>query len=277
MISKDLKKLLTDVFNSGKRISVLTGAGVSAESGIPTFRGPEGYWTIGSENFQPQEISTNAMLQKNPLEVWKWFLFRRGVCRAAKPNEGHLALVEMENILGDRFTLITQNIDGLHLRAGNTTDRTFQIHGNLNYMRCTKPCSNKLHFIPDKFPSIQRGENPTASDWEMLKCPECGADTRPHALLWDEYYNEEWYRWKSSMTIANNTELLIVVGTTGSTNLPNQIANMVMGNNKTIIDINIVENLFSNMAINSVNGFLLKQPSSKALPDIVKVWKEIAK
>lgn len=176
-----------------------------------------------------------------------------------------------EKLLGDRFTLITQNIDGLHLRAGNSMERTFQIHGNLNYMRCTRPCSSTLHYIPDEFPAIQRNEEPTKADWDMIVCPGCGAPTRPHALLWDEYYNEEWYRWESSMNVANETDLLIIVGTEGATNLPNQVANLVSLNQKTIIDINIVKNRFSNIAQNTGQGFFIQQPSAKALPEILKI------
>ena len=273
MIEEKLRELMTNISQSEKRVTVLTGAGVSAESGIPTFRGPEGYWTIGSTNYQPQDISTNRMLQSHPHEVWKWFLFRRGVCRAAMPNAGHLALVEMEKILGNRFTLITQNIDGLHLRAGNSMDRTFQIHGNLNYMRCTKLCSTKLHYIPDEFPSIQRNEEPTQADWDLITCPDCGAPTRPHALLWDESYNEEWYRLESSMQVAKQTDLLIIIGTEGATTLPNLIAEIVLEREKPIIDINIRENLFSNMAKGSMGGFSIQQPSAKVLPEFVEMMR----
>lgn len=185
MISQDLKDTLSYVFNSTKRITILTGAGVSAESDIPTFRGPEGYWTVGSRNYQPQEIGTYAMFLQNPQEVWKWFLFRRGICQAANPNPGHLAIAEMEKLLRDRFTLITQNVDGLHIRAGNRSERTYQVHGNLNYMRCSKACSMPIHPMPDEIPSKKRDEDISEAEWELLRCPECGDITRPHVLLWD--------------------------------------------------------------------------------------------
>ena len=80
------------------KIVILTGAGISAESGIPTFRGPEGYWTVGSKEYHPQEMATWDMFSKAPLEVWKWYLFRHTVCQKSLPNPGHYAIVEMEKI-----------------------------------------------------------------------------------------------------------------------------------------------------------------------------------
>src|SRR5690606_10651146 len=119
---------LGSVWNGRGRILVLTGAGISAESGIPTFRGEEGYWRIGSRNYYPEELATRAAFSRMPDEIWGWYLYRRSVCRAASPNAGHLALAELERGLverneGDRFLLVTQNIDGLHLRAGNSLAR----------------------------------------------------------------------------------------------------------------------------------------------------------
>ena len=105
---------------------VLSGAGISAESGIPTFRGKEGYWTVGSTEYHPQEMATFAMFTREPEAIWGWYLYRRTVCHEAGPNAGHQAVVRMEQALGDRFLLITQNVDGLHLRAGNSLERTFQ-------------------------------------------------------------------------------------------------------------------------------------------------------
>jgi NAD-dependent protein deacetylases, SIR2 family len=116
---------------SGGRLTVMSGAGISAESGIPTFRGTEGYWTVGSRVYHPQEMATRAMFDRSPREVWRWYLYRMGVCRQAAPNAGHRAVVDLERLLGERFTLITQNVDGLHLRAGSSPGRALQIHGNV--------------------------------------------------------------------------------------------------------------------------------------------------
>ncbi len=249
-------------------ITVLTGAGVSAESGIPTFRGPEGYWRVGSVNYQPHEISTYTMLQEQPLEVWKWFLYRRGVCRAAEPNPGHLAIVRMEALLGERFRLVTQNVDGLHLRAGNSLERTYQVHGNLNYMRCFT-CSGSVKPVPESIGPKERGEDLSPDEIDALKCPGCGAMTRPHVLLWDEIYNEEFYRFESSLKTGADTALLIIVGTAGATNLPNQLVAQVFHNQGTIIDINIEKNRFSETALRSPHGLFCEGASAAILPEIV--------
>ena len=273
-MDKSIEKTLNQFFDSSKQITVLTGAGVSAESGIPTFRGPEGYWKVGSRNYQPQEIATFSAFQQMPDEVWKWYIFRLGVCRDAKPNPGHLALAEMEKILGDRFTLITQNVDGLHIRAGNSIDRTYQIHGNIEYMRCMAPCRETIIPISQEMPAISREEALPEKYWEMLRCPDCGSQARPHVLLWDETYNEGHYRFHSSLDVASKTDLLIIAGTTGATNLPNQIASQVMAAGGTVVDINIERNIFSDMAQASRNGFFWKSTSGSAFPQIVDALKQ---
>src|SRR5258706_8928291 len=139
-------------------IRALTGAGVSAESGIPTFRGKEGYWTVGSREYHPQELATNEAFRAMPWEVWAWYLYRRGVCRAAAPNAGHEALVRWDRAPPDRFALITQNVDGLHRRAGSPVARTFPIHGDIDLMRCARDCSLDRTPIPDDVPALARGE-----------------------------------------------------------------------------------------------------------------------
>src|SRR5882724_12072447 len=105
----------------------LTGAGISAESGIPTFRGSEGYWTVGSENYTPMEMATRAMFDRAPAEVWSWYLYRFGICAHCEPNPAHRSIAALERALGDGMGLITQNVDGLHQRAGSTPARTFAI------------------------------------------------------------------------------------------------------------------------------------------------------
>jgi NAD-dependent deacetylase len=258
MIYQKIKTILQEIGNGSGRITVLTGAGISAESNIPTFRGPEGYWTIGSKAYHPQEMATYRMFTQSPEEVWKWYLYRIGVCKAAEPNPGHLALVEMEKWFKDRFTLITQNVDNLHIRAGNSLKQTFQIHGNIFFMRCADECTLKIYPIP-------------TADLTLFECPDCGNLTRPHVLWFDEMYNEHHYRYHSALNVAKKTELLIVVGTSGATSLPNLVVWEVKNNGGIIIDINIEENPFSNLALASRRGMFIKEPSSKALPEILNL------
>ncbi len=254
---------------TGGRITVLTGAGISAESGIPTFRGPEGYWTVGSVHYQPEQISNYAMFLREPGEVWKWFLYRRGVCRAADPNLGHRALAEMEGLLADHYCLITQNVDGLHLRAGSGLQRTLQIHGNLNYMRCCRACREEALLIPDTLPAKARGEEMTATEWDLLICPHCGSRTRPHVLLFDECYDETHYRFETALRVAAETSLLIVVGTEGATALPNHIVESVLSNGGTIIDVNVRRNRFSESAEASPQGLFIEGAASAVLTQVL--------
>ena len=252
-------------------ITVLTGAGISAESGIPTFRGPEGYWTVGSKVYMPEEMATLAMFLQQPEEVWQWYLYRRGVCLNAAPNAGHLALAEMEHYLGDRFSLITQNIDNLHIRAGNTLKRTYQIHGNANFCRCSAECSKILYPLAKDLDVERDKKELTSDEIRLLHCPNCDSWLRPHVLLFDEYYDEEYFRFESCLAVAAHTDLLIIVGTSGATNLPAQVALTVSQNDKPIIDINIEENPFSEMARNSRVGMFIEQPSAAVLPKLAEL------
>jgi NAD-dependent deacetylase len=265
-----LDEILSGLKDSLQRLTLLTGAGVSAESGIPTFRGPEGYWTAGSRNYQPHEIGTFAMLQRQPRAVWRWFLFRRGVCRGARPNPGHTAIVGMEKLLHDRFALITQNVDGLHLRAGNSDATTYQVHGNLNYMRCLHECNAQIHPIPEVIPSIARDGDLSETLWQHLTCPRCGGMMRPHVLLWDEYYNEAYYRYQTALSLAGQTDVLIVVGTTGATSLPAQVVREVLHRNKVLIVVDIEANEFSELTESYDHGFFLPHPSALILPEMLK-------
>ncbi len=270
MIEAELIEKLRDFANTSKRLTVLTGAGISVESGLPTFRGPKGYWTVESKEYHSQEMATNAMFQRQPNEVWKWYLYRRGIYHAAQPNAGHTAIAELEERFGDRFTLITQNVDGLHLRAGNSPKRTYQIHGNIDYMRCARECSAAIYPIPTEISAKDKGEDLSVEEQQLLRCPKCGGRTRPHVLWFDEIYNEEHYRFESSLRAAAQTELLIVVGTSGATNLPNQVVARVVQRKGLIIDVNPEKNVFSQTAL-LTGGYFLQQPAGTALPELVKI------
>jgi NAD-dependent deacetylase len=251
------------------RVAVVTGAGISAASGIPTFRGPEGYWTIGAREYHPQEMATQAMFAERPKEVWRWYLYRFEICRAAEPNAGHLALAELERELGPNFWLLTQNVDGLHLRAGNSREHCFEVHGNIDYLRCSKRCSSALHPIPAAYHGWPADRTLDDAELEGLSCPNCGALGRPHILWFDEYYEEGLYRFKSGLRGIAECDLLIYVGCSGAANLPMMAAREARLVNAAIVDINPNENPFAELARESTKGHWLAAPANEALPLVV--------
>jgi len=264
-MEETLERILRGVREAGGRVVVLTGAGISAESGIPTFRGREGYWVVGSRNYMPQEMATHEMFERAPDEVWRWYLYRFGVCRDARPNAGHDALVRLERSLGDRFTLVTQNIDGLHRRAGS--QRVFCIHGDAAWVRCAADCGLARGELP---PIIPRGDGPlTAAERVALTCPRCGGWLRPHVLWFDETYDEENYRMDSALREAAAADLLLVVGTSGATNLPMQIGQLVYRRGAALVDVNPEENPFAELAQRSHRGFFARGSACERLPGIV--------
>ncbi len=264
-----LAEVLAGVKARRGRVLALTGAGISAESGIPTFRGAEGFWVVGSKNYMPQEMATREMFERNPREVWRWYLYRFGVCRGAEPNAGHRALVELDRALGDRFHLVTQNIDGLHLRAGSTVQRTYCIHGDAGFTRCADECTLDLHALPEMGP--RGGETPFGDqDRRRLSCPRCGGWLRPHVLWFDEYYDEHWYKMQSSLRAAEAADLLLVVGTSGATNLPSQIGDIAWRRDIVFVDVNPEENPFAARARSMANGVAVRGRAAERLPEIVR-------
>ena len=253
-------------------IVALTGAGVSAESGIPTFRGKEGYWTVGARDYHPQELATHAAFSRMPWEIWAWYLYRRGVCRAAEPNPAHHALVELDAALGERFALITQNIDGLHRRAGSPAARTYPIHGDVGMMRCAAGCSLDRQPIPEWVPALAKGEPVSDALRAVLVCPRCGEIARPHVLWFDEVYDEPLFFLDTARRIANSATLVIVAGTSAQTNLPWQVVTLAARAGATIVDINTDANPFAEIA--EASGGALRASAGTALPQIVAGMKQ---
>src|SRR5512141_205590 len=116
---------------SARYVTVLTGAGISADSGVPTFRGTDGLW----RNFRAEDLATPEAFAQNPRLVWEWYNWRRELIATKQPNPAHIALVELEHRTRDSFWLITQNVDGLHRSAGS--QHLSEIHGNIWMVRCT--------------------------------------------------------------------------------------------------------------------------------------------
>ncbi len=246
------------------RVVALTGAGVSAESGIPTFRGKEGYWTVGSREYHPQELAPHEAFRAKPWEVWAWYLYRRGVCRAAEPNPGHHALVRWDAALTDRFALVTQNVDGLHRRAGSPAARTFPIHGDIGLLRCADDCVLDRWPIGDDVPALARGQAVPETVRARLVCPRCGGMARPHVLWFDESYDEPRFHLDTVRRLATRAALLVVVGTSAQTNLPWQVVTLAARAGATIVDINVEDNPFGEIATHVVRA-----PSAIALPALI--------
>lgn len=265
---------LSSAWDGSGNILVLTGAGVSAESGIPTFRGEEGYWRIGSREYFPEELATRDAFSRIPDEIWGWYLYRRSVCRAASPNAGHLALAELERGLrerneAERFLLVTQNVDGLHRRAGNSAARTYEIHGNIDFMRSIDDADTRILPLPSELGERwERGRPIGASEHALLVTPE-GKRARPHVLWFDESYDEARFRYQSTLCAVDDAALVIVVGTSGATNLPSMIVKRTAALARPLLVVNRDPSPFSEMAQRIPSGHFVQGAAGELLPPLV--------
>ncbi len=269
-LSGEVEALLGRAAAAGP-IVFLTGAGISAESGIPTFRGPEGYWRVGSRNYHPQELATWEAFQEMPDEVWAWYLCRRSICRAAAPNAAHRAIADLEGALQDRLRLVTQNVDGLHLRAGSSLERTWQIHGNIDFMRCAAECRPAAFPVPEGIPAVWERERRVGGDERaLLVCPRCAGPARPHVLWFDESYDEVHFKFESSIRAAGAAALLVVVGTSGSTNLPMQMAAIVARRGAPLLVLNPEPSPFSELAERDPEGLFVEGTAGALVPPVAE-------
>lgn len=257
-------------------IVVLTGAGISAESGIPTFRGKDGFWTRGSTVYTPEEIATREMFERTPETVWPWYLYRRAACLGAAPNRAHVALARLDREMtdedgsGGRVRLLTQNVDGLHARAGSPPERTWHIHGDIHRMRCAAACGSMTWPVPEVFDGFTADGQLDATSRRLLTCRKCGAWARPHVLWFDECYDEENYRFESSQGVASRARLLLIVGTAGATNLPQRVAALARNAGATIIDVNPEGGPFAELALSTSDGHAVRGTACEWVPRIVQ-------
>lgn len=177
-------------------VLVLTGAGISAESGVPTFRGMNGLW----EGHRVEEVASPEGFEADPALVWRFYSLRRDGAAKVAPNAGHVALAELEAGLGDRFLLVTQNVDGLHARAGSR--RVLAIHGELFKSRCER-CAVPFDDAKTYFDAL-----PT--------CAQCGGAVRPHIVWFGEQLDPAHLREvERFMTRAGPKLVFLAVGTSG--------------------------------------------------------------
>jgi NAD-dependent deacetylase len=175
-----------------RHVAVLTGAGISAESGVPTFRTREGLWA----KYDPAQLATPEAFARDPGLVWRWYSWRRGVIRGVQPNAGHYALVELAQLF-PRFSLVTQNVDDLHRRAGSTD--VHELHGNIEHSRC-QSCGLAWH-----------GDAAPPSE-EPRHCT-CGGMIRPGVVWFGEALPEAELAF--AQEAARDCDLFLSVGTSG--------------------------------------------------------------
>ena len=205
----------------------ITGAGVSAESGIPTFRGQDGYWTIGSQNYTPMEMATRAMYQSQPGEFLAWYYHRFATYRNHGPNDVHHWLADKN--------LITQNIDGLDGKAGN--NNYIAIHGRLDQMTRFHEQGEHVDVIQTPWGEVDEN-NLTSSLLELFKIdstPIINQSLKPFVLLFDEFYTE-LYRISEAQKRMKQAERIIFMGTSFSVNITNMALDIAM-NQHTPVEV----------------------------------------
>ncbi len=238
---------IADIMVNCRKCVVLTGAGMSAESGVPTFRGEEGLW----RKFRPEELATMDAFVANPKIVWEWYNWRRDLMANVKPNPGHWAITEMES-LSDSFSLITQNVDNLHRIAG--TQDILEIHGNIQRNKCVdcnQPCDPDIEINPDKIP----------------KCKACGGKIRPDVVWFGELLNPQII--DRAFRLAEEADIFFAVGTSAIVHPAASLPPLAKRNGATLVEINMEETPISFMA-----DFQVREKSGEFLPLLVQELKK---
>ena len=252
------------------RVLVLTGAGVSAESGIPTFRGKDGYW----RNLDPTKLATPDAFARDPQLVWEWYRERRQRIQNAQPNAAHEAIARLARAT-DEFQLVTQNVDDLHARAGVAAEKMVQIHGDIFVTRCSRcefsyagrggspeppgacvvqPTNGRLRSIAATF----------EKDADLPKCPECHALLRPGVVWFGEQL--PWHELQRVETYLDGgaCDVVIVAGTTATFGYIIDWALRASHDGTELIEVNPEETPLSRFATR-----LVREPAAIALPRIV--------
>ncbi len=229
---------------------VLSGAGISAESGVPTFRDDKnGLWA----RFDPYELSSTQGWQDHPERVWAWYLWRHHLVQRVDPNDGHRTVAEWEKITGiEDVTVITQNVDNLHERAGSSA--VHHLHGSLFEFRC------------DKCDSAYTGELPEMLEPELEAEPPqctCGGLIRPDIVWFGEQLPER--PWQASVDAVQRADLLIVVGTSGIVYPAAGLPEMALAQGTVVVEVNPEETPLSSSATLAV-----RQSASDALPHLLQ-------
>jgi NAD-dependent deacetylase len=224
-----LDEILIQRLKKARRVAVLTGAGVSAESGVPTFRGEDGIWN----KLRPEELASMDAFMSNPERVWEWYNYRKQLISRVEPNPGHYVIVEMEKYYPE-FWLITQNVDNLHRRAGNRN--ILELHGNIMMSRCMR-CSKY-------FDTIDIGEKK-----DIPRC-SCGSMIRPDVVWFGEMLPEETL--KEAFHAASICDLFFSIGTSALVQPSASLPVLAREAGAYVVEINTDETVISSR----VNIFL---------------------
>ncbi len=234
---------LIETLRSARSVVVLTGAGISAESGVPTFREAQtGLWA----KYNPEELATPQAFRRNPKLVWEWYGWRRELVAQAKPNPGHLALAELEQRVPN-FTLITQNVDGLHRRAGSRN--VVELHGNIQRTIC--------------FEERQVIESWEETDQAPPRCPRCGALLRPDVVWFGESLPQSALA--AAFEAAEKSDLFFAIGTSALVQPAASLPLIALEQGATLVEINPDETVLSHRMTYSLRG-----PAGQLLPALLK-------
>src|SRR5438552_1247698 len=228
-----------------RHVLVITGAGVSAESGIPTFRGKDGYW----RNFDPAKLATPEAFARDPKLVWEWYRERRQRIRNAQPNAAHAAIAKLAQRAAE-FLLVTQNVDDLHARAEMPKEKMVQIHGDIFVTRCSR-CD---------FSVLERDEERR----EIPRCANCAALMRPGVVWFGEQLPLRELQRVENFLDRDGCDVVIVVGTTATFGYIIDWALQANRNGGELIEVNPEETPLSRFATRRV-----REPAAIALPRIV--------
>jgi NAD-dependent deacetylase len=226
---------------TAEAIAVLTGAGISAESGVPTFRGAGGLW----QSYRPEDLATPGAFARDPKLVWEWYNWRRGLIAKALPNAGHKALAQLED-RASKFTLITQNVDGLHDSAGNKN--ILKLHGDIWQIRCTR-CERSW----------------TDRQVPLAEIPPhclCGALARPDIVWFGEALPPGV--WQRAWNAVRSAQLFLVIGTSGVVYPAADLIPLALQQNVKVVEINPDETPFSDEVDCALNG-----PAGEILPRLL--------
>jgi NAD-dependent deacetylase len=245
--SSNLEERLTEaaaLLQAATNVAVLTGAGVSAESGLATFRGPDGLW----EGQRVEDVATPFAFRRNPEMVWRFYNARRANLLAARPNPGHFALAALEERLArGAFTLLTQNVDGLHRAAGSR--RILELHGSLRRVRCTG-CDR----VSDRgFEALD----------DVPHCESCGALLRPDVVWFHEPLPQDI--WAEAENAAGNCQCFLVIGTSAVVYPAAGLIGFARASGAAVIEINREATDASRLANVGLYG-----PSGQILPRLVE-------